>query len=676
MLPASFIFYLSCMSLLEHESIAAYRASSEEKGKRVEKQLEATEKGTPEQRERLQGALEALFPGASPKEIPALFTAYVKTLSAQPNRFARRHLEDWLEARQGKKKIQGKENEKNVNYVVQLGQYEVQRRAYNAEAKKFALAEQVYEVDKGNYDRDFARWQELKAAYDQAERGEKKVRVKKTTTVIETESVLVAPKGRERKLEQGARPGLVETAETEAAWAAMYQEAVDKLVAQSLIAKPDALDKRAEGWLTYLGRGKAAIQAFMLLVTTLLIAGPQGERVLPAGVAQAQEATPRAPKPVSRFAQEKAEMEREQSLAQAPMEQAGPHELYVRLGNGQGARERFVVAPSVTQDRVQFEVGSHYRTVTLRAGEQAEQVQQVNNLADRALHSYQLHGMNAEAAGRVIDHVTVTLTGSASLEGQKAGNVALVNQRLEVTERLIRDAFAARHIPGTLLTFHRENVGMQGNEQQMATELQAMGVHVKSGETWHSFLGHLASVERTEGMNGVHHLLASHGARNLDVARADHFFETHFRAHRAVGVEIEVGHKAVTIVGDAPAHPPEPVKVAEAKPVETTFYNDVYNPSVPERKPLGQTRGLLDKKRTRRVVNGIQVEIEEAEPEAVLPVRPERPERPLPPIPPVPPLFDVDGVTYERTEMKKGPDAIRAPEKRGGATHRKNVLNT
>ncbi len=640
-------------------------------------QKDSSKGSSPEQRGRLQHGLKELFPGAVPAQIPELFSAYVGTLASKPNRETRRRLTQWLEQRQGKGAMDAAENEEIINYIEALGVYESRWRTYKEEEKEYAAAENAYQDEQKRYEEGFTRWQALREAYQQGGETQKSSRTVKTVEMIEVDVPHRLSDEARVQGESIARPGFVDTAKTEKAWKALYTEALKKLAQESRTIKPKGA-KPEKSWLTFLGRGKEAIQAFMLLVTTVMIAAPRGEQTYEAGSDRSYVAAAPRPETDSRLEQAKAESTHEKLLEQATLEQAGPHELLVRVGNGEGAQERFVIGSQVTRGNVGFEVGSHYRTVAFRPGEQMQQVTQINSLTDQALNSYHLPGIHPDAARTVIDRIDVTLTGSASLEGQKAGNVELVNRRMDATRTLIRQSFAAQGIDVNSITFHQENRGMQGNEQQAASALQSMGVHLQPRETWHGFMSHLASTERTEGSAGVRHLMASHGAHSFDEARFNTFFEENFRAHRAVGVEIQVSHRAVTVLENAPGKrvdQPAPAKSVEL-PVTTTVYVDVDNPYVPSVDPPGQTSGQLYSSRKRLFLQKTHLEEqEEVVPRTpgTAPLRPEAPVRPIPPVPPILPMLDLERPVAEPSKAGQGPDTRRRPTKKSGWTHRSNI---
>ncbi len=640
-------------------------------------QKDASKGNSPELRGRLQHGLKELFPGATPTQIPALFSEYLGTLASKPNRETRRRLTQWLEQRRGNSSIDPKENEEIIQYIEALGKYESQHQAYREQEKEYALAESAYQDDQKRYEEQFKHWQTLRETYQQAGETQKTSRKTTTTEMIEVDVPHRLSNEERKQGDSIARPGFVDTAKTEKAWKAMYAEALQKLAQESRTVKPKGA-KPEKSWLTFLGRGKAAIQAFMLLVTTVMIAAPRGEQTYEAGSDRSHVAAAPRPETDSRLEQAKAQSTHEKLLEQATLEQSGPHELLVRVGNGEGTQQRFVIGSQVTRGNVGFEVGSHYRTVAFRPGEQTQQVTQINSLADQALNSYHLPGVHADAARTVIDHIDVTLTGSASLEGQKAGNIELVNRRMEATRALVRQSFAARGIDVNSITFHQENRGMQGNEQQAASALQTMGVHLQPRETWHGFMSQLASTERTEGVAGVRHLMASHGAHSFDEARFNTFFEQNFRAHRAVGVEIQVSHRAVTVLENAPGKrvdQPIPAKSVEL-PVTTTVYVDVDNPYVASVDPPGQTSGQLYKSRKRLFLQKTEVEEqEEGVPgtPGTAPLRPEAPVRPIPPVPPILPTLDLERPVAEPNKAGQGPDTRRRPTKKSGWTHRSNV---
>ncbi len=624
---------------------------------------QSVHKETQDSRGRFQEALNSLFPEAkNSSEKRARLLTYLDTWKGAMNRETKRRLVQWVQNLKEGSALHTQESQEFIGYIAELGAYEAGWQTYLEESKRYAALEAAYErgrnVSVSSVDVTLSQ-EPITTVVEPSRVCTNQAKTVAEIQTVHTQGVPAVKPPRSRSSgEDGLRVGsadtaIIDTTERERNWHQLYKEALEKLKAYSE-SMPAAGSSRSSR--DFFGKGKVAVQAFMLFITALMVAGPRGEQTHEAG--------------------------------DAVVEEAGPHELLAHVGSGQSTPERFTVGAQSTHGVIRFIPGTHYTNVAFRPKEQAQAEQQIREVLDRGMASWREQGVSPEALRAIVDHVDVSLTGSASFEGNKAGNVALVDHRLQTAHTLVRQVLAEQGIPGEAVSVHQENMGMQGSEAEAAQDLEHMGVQLHSHETWHSFLNQLAATERTEGMVGVRHQLSLHGGHRIDAARLDTFFETHFRAHRAVGMDIHVTYRPVTVMHDVPAPlVPTPLGKTFSNPITTVFNNDVYLPSAQVDPPPEQTSGQLrsESRTSTKHVFG-DVVTDEGPTRFVttsrLTSRP-RPSLegpripPLPPVPPVLPTFVYPRRGFSPSEPSpKGPAISRKPFQpggKGGATYVRNV---
>lgn len=621
--------------------------------------------------QRLVAALEDLLPrGASLGSRAKRFTAYIDALpEGVLNREVRRSMVRWIADRE-KEGFKQASDETVVQYIEQLAAYERSRRSFEADQRRFVQDMAAYQGAREAYDRG------VYAGGDWGHPTMRRPASPYRTTVRRLATAYTeAPEHRPQRIEASRQDvGLVDTRETEDDWKREYTKQIEALRASSeKIADPS----RTEGLLLRLSKGPKALYAYLATITALLVAMPRGEQTFSAGVRRADEVS-MAPARVSTAPRKEMLVDRYKQLSQASVERVGSHELHVRLGNGQGQEELFIVGSHRIQNRVQFEVGTGYRRVDLRDGQREVVEQQVRQIVRQALRPYQAQGINLEGINTVVDQIQVTLRGTASMEGRQAGNEALAARRVGVTRDLVDRAFAEEGIPLEMVSYQEEAAGVEGDMKQTVQELVDMGVRLRPGEEWVSFINRMASLERTEGVDGVRRLFALHGVSRLDEGTFNTFFERQFRSHRAVSVGVNVHHRRLVIHHPAPVERPmSPVLESGEKPATTTFYNDVDSPRYAVDDPPEQTNGQLERRRRRLHLWEIEADGSDS---AELPPRrvksPIPPVRPTPPKPPTLPRMTFDARSATAAPARPGPRTNQGPYKaagNGGWTYTRNV---
>lgn len=632
----------------------------------------------------LNTAVKILFPGTPVTEIAKKLDAYLKTLPSDgPNRETKRELVKWASELRGRKlkKNLGTASQdiENISYLCELAKFEEDNRTYQRAEHAYAQAHHDYELAQEKNSVDLSTWKTQMRKYQDAPI---ETLMQTPTRVIfseirhETIESKHAPTSTYRDEGPHYRPGLVEAKTTETAWKKMYVEALNVLRQQFSDPIPKNDQRSSESFMTRMGRGAPAIQAFMAMIMTVMVLHREQDREVTdarngeeARTEQVASST-RQSAVEQKFSPAQQAIGRAKELAHAQLEQAGPHEVSITLGNGQGDVERYVVGSRNIDGRVGFENGTHYLSVNRRQGEQARLEAQADQLVNQALRPYQEHGVHADAPAAVIEHITIHLTASASLEGNTAGNTRLAALRSQEVEGELQRALAAHGLSADQLTFIHENRGAQGDLNLIVSGLEQMGVHVNPHHT-HRFVNEMMSLERTRGIEGVQIFLAQHHG-SADRATIEDFLETHFHAQRAVGVEMHVAHRALSIHNDAPGHAPESQTPPTLKKHLERNYLDANNPQTEEVQPPGQTSKQPYQYRRTTTVPSVRIEPGISPVHPTPPEKPTltRPELPTPPIPPVLPRLSFKRTEFPPKKPNTGAKRIRQPFVKSGKTFR------